>query len=61
MKTFALMVGDLDRNMIARLSHLAQQDTTIQPLAHVMLSAIMTDQRTVFARLQKLKAAQSKG
>jgi hypothetical protein len=47
----------MDRNMLARLSLMARQDETIYPLAYSMLSEIMTDQRTVFARLQKLRVA----
>ncbi|MCW1949913.1 MAG: hypothetical protein KIH44_000905 [Octadecabacter sp.] len=56
-KPYSVSNGDMDRNMLARLSLMARQDETIYPLAYSMLSEIMTDQRTVFARLQKLRVA----
>jgi len=58
MKPYSVERGDMDRNMLARLSIMARQDEAIYPLAYSMLSEIMTDQRTVFARLQKLRVAE---
>lgn len=55
---YSVSRGDMDRNMLARLSLMARKDETIYPLAYSMLSEIMNDQRTVFARLQKLRAAE---
>ena len=57
-RPYSISSGDMDRNMVARLSLLAKRDETIYPLAYSMLSEIMTDQRTVFARLQKLRVAE---
>ncbi|SMX42653.1 hypothetical protein [Octadecabacter ascidiaceicola] len=57
-KPFSVARGDMDRNLLARLSLMARKDEAIYPLAYSMLSEIMTDQRTVFARLQKLRIAE---
>ena len=57
-KPYSVSLGDMDRNILARLSLIAKQDETIYPLAYSMLSEIMTDQRTVFARLQKLRVVE---
>ena len=51
--------GDLDRNMLARLWDLAERDRVMFPLAKVMLFALMTDQRTIFARSQAFKGTLS--
>ncbi|MEL7258074.1 MAG: hypothetical protein AAFN80_09560 [Pseudomonadota bacterium] len=48
--------GDLDKNMLARLWKLSETDNTIRPLAQKMLRLVMTDTRTVFARVQRMKA-----
>lgn len=48
--------GDLDKNMLARLWKLSETDDTIRPLAQTMLRLVMTDTRTVFARVQRMKA-----
>lgn len=55
MKPYALRRGDLDRNMLARLWALAEQDRVIFPLAKSMLFDLMSDPKTVFARLQAHK------
>lgn len=47
--------GDLDKNMLARLWKMGESDATIRPLAQAMLRLIMTDTRTVFARVQRIK------
>ncbi len=48
--------GDLDENLLARLWLLSEADATIAPLARAMLRLVMTDTRTVFARLRQMKA-----
>lgn len=55
LKPYALKNGDLDKMMLARLWQLAERDTVIQPLAVRMLRMVMTDQRSIFGRLQKFK------
>lgn len=55
LRPYVIARGDLDRNMLARLLSLAQQDAAIHPLAQSMLMQIMTDTGTVFARMQSRK------
>ncbi|WP_120501275.1 hypothetical protein [Roseovarius sp. EL26] len=55
MGDYSFSKGDIDRNMLARLWVLAERDIVIFPLARAMLFEIMTDDRSIFARLQKLK------
>lgn len=55
MQPFSINLGDLDRNMLARLWALAESDAVIFPLARSMLMEIMIDRRTVFARLKRLR------
>ncbi|WP_227270295.1 hypothetical protein [Roseobacter weihaiensis] len=55
MAPYAIRGGDLDRNMLARLWRLSRQDTTIRPLGKRMLEMVMTDNRSIFARTQRLK------
>ncbi|MEM6758389.1 MAG: hypothetical protein AAF601_02815 [Pseudomonadota bacterium] len=52
MSPYSLTNGDLDKVMLARLWRLAERDPVIQPLATRMLQMVMTDQRTVFARIR---------
>lgn len=52
---YAIARGDLDRNMLARLFALSENDQTIRPLAQAMLSQIMEDPSTIFARMQRRK------
>lgn len=52
---YSLRKGDLDKVMLARLWQLAERDPTIRPLGMRMLWMVMTDRRTVFARVQKFK------
>lgn len=47
--------GDLDRNLLSRLWQLGERDPVIAPLARKMLLALMEDNRTVFARVQRIK------
>lgn len=56
MTPFSIKHGDLDRNMLARLWHIADQDDVIRPLADALLQLLMHDTRTAFARVQPLKA-----
>lgn len=55
MVAYSLTRGDLDRNMLARFWSLAESDVVIFPLAKSMLDLIMYDNRSIFARLQRLK------
>ena len=55
MNPYAFLRGDLDRVMIARFWDLAERDRTIRPLAMRMLGLVMTDRRSIFARVQALK------
>jgi hypothetical protein len=55
MVPYSFQNGDLDRNMLARLWALSEKDEVIAPLARSMLFAVMTDQRSIFARAQRLK------
>lgn len=53
MVPYSLRGGDLDRNMLARLWQLAESDPVFRPLGFRMLRMVMTDKRTVFARIQR--------
>jgi len=55
MQPYSFHNGDLDRNMLARLWDLAEGERVMFPLAKAMLCALMTDQRTIFARAQGFK------
>ncbi|MEL6959296.1 MAG: hypothetical protein AAGL89_10135 [Pseudomonadota bacterium] len=52
---YSLKNGDLDRNMLSRLWALAENEPLMFPLARRMLGLVMTDKRTIFARVQRLK------
>lgn len=47
--------GDLDMNLLARLWVFGESDATIRPLAQRMLSLVMQDRKSIFARTQALK------
>ncbi|MCF2871238.1 hypothetical protein L0664_09175 [Octadecabacter sp. G9-8] len=53
--SYSLKKGDMDRNMLARLYAISENDTVIFPLARSMLMQVMSDRKTVFARLEKIK------
>lgn len=55
MEGYSLRGGDLDRIMLARLWRLAENDSLFQPLGFRMLNMVMTDRRTVFARVQQYR------
>lgn len=55
MAPYSIQNGDLDKIVLARLWKLANRDATIKPLAVRMLRLVMSDQRTVFARMQAYK------
>lgn len=59
MDPYSLERGDLDRNMLARLWRLAENDPTLRPLGFCMLRLIMSDQKTIFARLRRYKPKKS--
>ena len=50
---FPAAYADLDRNMLARLWQLAESDPVFRPPGFRMLRMVMTDKRTVFARIQR--------
>lgn len=56
MNAFSLADGGLDVNMIGRLWEEADADPVIRPLAHDMLQKLIDDPRTVFRRMQRLRA-----
>lgn len=55
MQPFSLVSGDLDRNMLARLWKLCEADETVRPLGARMLHMVMSDPRSVFARVQHFR------
>ena len=55
MSTYSFKGGDVDHNMLARLWMLSEAETTIAPLAQSMLGMLMTENRTIFGRIQRLK------
>ena len=59
MAPYAMRKGDLDKNLLARLWRLCEDDATIRPLGVRMLRMVMTDKRSIFARLQRFKSAAS--
>ena len=56
---YSMRNGDLDLNLFARLWKLSESDLTIRPLGLKMLELAMTDPRTVFNRIQAIKALNS--
>ncbi|QFT99531.1 hypothetical protein FIU85_19605 [Roseovarius sp. THAF8] len=56
---YSFKSGDLDKNMLARLWLLSEADATIAPLARAMLRLVVSDTRTVFSRVQRMKAARA--
>ncbi|MFX0542752.1 hypothetical protein ACEWPM_013580 [Roseovarius sp. S4756] len=59
MEPYSLKRGDLDRTMLARLWALSEADPVIAPLARSMLTLVMSDARSIFARVQRLKPAKA--
>ncbi|GAB5436440.1 hypothetical protein [Falsiruegeria mediterranea] len=55
MDAYSLEHGDLDMNMLARLWRLAETDPVLRPLGFKMLRMIMSDRKTIFARLRRYK------
>ncbi|MBL4767813.1 MAG: hypothetical protein JKY94_08880 [Rhodobacteraceae bacterium] len=55
MRPYSLARGDLDRNMLARLWKLCETDNTVRPLGSRMLEMVMTDERSIFARVQHFR------
>jgi hypothetical protein len=55
MAPYSLKRGDADRVMLARLWQLCERDATIRPLGMRMLRMAITDRRSIFGRLQKLR------
>ena len=52
---YSLPDGDLEMTMLMRLRKLAAADDVFRPLGTRMLDLLMTDNRTVFARIQTFK------
>ncbi|MEX0319156.1 MAG: hypothetical protein AB3N21_14450 [Ruegeria sp.] len=59
MPEYSLRVGDLDRNLLARLWRYAEDDPVLRPLGFRMLKLVMSDPRSVFGRIQHYKNRQS--
>ncbi len=57
---YAMGKGDLDKVLLARLWRLAEDDATIRPLAVRMLRMVMSDKRSIFARVQRFKSENSR-
>ncbi|MCT4553374.1 MAG: glycosyltransferase family 2 protein [Pelagimonas sp.] len=55
MDGFAISGGGLDVNLIARLWQEAETDAVIKPLAHHLLTQVITDPNTLFQRLQTMR------
>lgn len=55
MTPYSLQTGDLDMNMLARLWHCVEEDPVFRPLGAQMLRMVMTDNRSIFARLRHYK------
>ena len=55
MDAYGLENGDLDMNMLARLWRLSETDPVLRPLGFRMLRMIMSDRKTIFARLRRYK------
>ena len=55
MTGYSLPVGDLDKHMLARLWRMAEDDAVLRPLGFRMLELVMTDHRTIFARMRRYK------
>lgn len=55
MPAYSYVGGDLDQHMLARIWQLGERDTTIRPLVVAMMGLVMTDPRSIFARVQELK------
>ncbi|WP_370401759.1 hypothetical protein [Sulfitobacter sp. JB4-11] len=55
MPPYSYKGGDLDQIMLARIWQLCERDSTIRPLGMAMLNMVMTDPRSIFARVQELK------
>ncbi|MCL6285921.1 glycosyltransferase family 2 protein [Ruegeria sp. 2012CJ41-6] len=52
MDGYSLITGDLDRNMLARLWRLAEDDDALRPLGLHLLGLVVSDPNTVFARVR---------
>lgn len=53
---YSMPDGDLEITLLMRLKKLAEADEVFQPLGARLLTLLMTDNRTVFARIQSYKA-----
>lgn len=58
MAPYSLRKGDLDKILVARLWKLAEREPTMRHLAMCMLRMVISDRRSVFARLQVYKDTQ---
>ncbi|MGD9864839.1 MAG: hypothetical protein AB7S99_16685 [Pseudodonghicola sp.] len=57
---YSMRTGDLDRSILMRLWRMSQSDPLFRPLGTRMMDLLMTDDRTVFARVQKYKDPNSR-
>lgn len=56
MQGYSFKGGDLDKVLLARLAQLADRTPRMRALAHTMLNLIMSERRSIFARVQMVKA-----
>jgi hypothetical protein len=55
MDSYALVGGGLDVNLVARLWMEADQDAVIAPLAHHLLTLLLSDDRSLLSRLRSMR------
>ncbi|TDK43029.1 hypothetical protein [Antarcticimicrobium luteum] len=56
---YSMPDGDLEVTILTRLHKMAEADAVFRPLGRRMLNLLMTDNRTVFARVQQFKTPRS--
>ncbi len=57
---YSMPDGDLEITLLMRLNKLAEADAVFRPLGTRLMTLLMTDNRTVFARIQAYKAPNSR-
>lgn len=56
MQGYSFKGGDLDKVLLARLAQLADRTPRMRALAQTMLNLVMSERRSIFARVQMVKA-----
>ena len=57
---YALVHGDMDRIILARLWRFSEEDEVLRPLGFRLLRLVMEDRRTIFGRIQRYKRRKKK-